>query len=475
MGKRTGAAYTKMPEVPTELASRLEAVLKVLSDRSNISAEAQALGMTRVQMQTLVHRGVEGLIQGLTPRAPGPKPPSETEAALREENEQLRRDMRSMQSKVEMTERFLSVAGDLIRTRSGPSRSTGTSKTKKTKRSTGSASEDDEGQRAARLAAASVLLEQLPMSVIAPLRGTSVSSLLRWRRRARAGTTLCARRRGRVRETTSLSVRRAEDLVRDSHGLIGADALRIAIGGISRREALAIKCATVTAMERERRARARRVEVLMPGVVRGFDAMHLVADGERRYALIAADAAIPFRTSTMLVDRYDESNVLAALEADFVANGAPLVLRLDRGSCQRTLLIVRFLEARGVIALHGPARHPGDYGQTERQNRDHRAWLDLFGEVSNAELALRLDEMRELMNERLPRRALGWNTPAAVWTQRPVLSDDRAELRDEVEAMTAKIAASMRRVRESDENRETRARRFAIEGALVRRGHLRIR
>lgn len=46
-----------------------------------------------------------------------------------------------------------------------------------------------------------------------------------------------------------------EDQVRSTHGLVGAKSLSHGIAGVSRRAAADIKAQTLTAMERERRAR----------------------------------------------------------------------------------------------------------------------------------------------------------------------------------------------------------------------------
>lgn len=474
MGKRTGSEYTKMPEVPEELAQRLEAVMRVLADKSTISAEARALGITRVAMQTLVHRTVHGMIGGVTPRAPGPVPTPASEVQLREENARLRRELRLAETKAEMAERFLSVAGDLIRDRSGRSRSRASSP-RATKTAATEETRSDEEERRARLAAAQVLIGEVPLPVIAMTVGTSPSSLFRWRRRARGGEPLALPRGGASTHEVS-DARRAdvEALVRETHGLIGAEALRHAVAGVSRREAHRIKRATCTTMEHERAARSHRVEITMPGVLRGFDAMHLRTTDGRRYALIAGDGAVPFRTSALLVDRYDEPNVLVALERDFASNGVPLVLRMDRASCQATPRVRQMLAANHVLLLRGPAHHPGYYGQQERQNRDHRPWLEALGLVAEHELAAALDEMCEVMNTKIPRRALGWQTPAALWTARGVICDNRRELEEEVAARMKRIEEAQRRSGVGEVVARDRAERFAIEGALVRRGYLRI-
>lgn len=115
------------------------------------------------------------------------------------------------------------------------------------------------------------------------------------------------------------------------------------------------------------------MSVVAPGIIRGFDAMHVASADGKTYWLVAADAAIPYRTSIATVPVYDAEHVIAALAADFERHGPPHVLRLDRIACQRTPEVHELLIRYQVLALHGPPRHPYYYGQLERQNREHRA------------------------------------------------------------------------------------------------------
>lgn len=126
------------------------------------------------------------------------------------------------------------------------------------------------------------------------------------------------------------------------------------------------------------------------------------------------------------------------------------------------------LADRKVLVLHGPPRHPRFYGQLERQNRAHRALLAGLGERPRpAEIEAYVPEMRRVLNERWPLRSLGWETPAAVWTRRPDLSDHRETLYAEVQQRAARIAARI-----GDD--VDRAQRIAIESALYERGFLKL-
>jgi transposase InsO family protein len=222
-------------------------------------------------------------------------------------------------------------------------------------------------------------------------------------------------------------------------------------------------------MERERKAAAERVVVTTPGVVRGFDAMHLPVEEGDRYALVAADAAVPFRTSAAAVQRYDGRSVAAVLERDFAEHGAPLVLRADRARCHTVPEVLEVLRHHGVLLLHGPPRHPGYYGQLERQNREHRAWLAMAGRLGAEDLDRLCEEMLLALNSAWPRRTLTWRTSEEAWLARPTICEDRAALREEVQDRAARI----RRQAEGRAATATMAERLAIEWALTKRGYLR--
>jgi hypothetical protein len=308
----------------------------------------------------------------------------------------------------------------------------------------------------------------LPPALSCAVVGASPATLRRWRARARGATvpgsaSVGGRLAAELREQVAA-------LVRALGGLIGAEALRHAVPGVSRRQAAAVKRDTLAAMERERKREAERVIVAAPGVVRGFDAMmHVpVAEGER-FALVAADAAVPFRTTAAAVIRYDGPSVAAVLERDFAQHGAPLVLRADRAKCHAVPEVRDLLRRHGVLLLQGPPRHPGFYGQLERQNREHRAWLAMTGLLTAADLDRLCDEMLLALNAAWPRRTLTWRTSEEAWQARPTIDVDRAALREEVEDRAARI----RRQAEGRAAVAAMAERFAIEAALTKRGYLR--
>lgn len=460
MAKKT---YEPAPEVPPELRERYATMLEVIQGRLTVSEGARRLGMSRNHFQTLMHRGLKSLLAGIAPGEPGRPAKPEREADLERENERLRKENERLRGRAEMIDRLLGVASGVIRGRVRSSRTR-----KPTKESGGGEGDDpDPGLEIAMRVEAERELRKagLAAALSCAVVGASVATVRRWRRRetpalrsAPVSASLAPELRGRVAA-----------LVRGLRGLIGAEALRHAVPGVSRRQAARVKADTLAEMERERIAGAERVVVTVPGVVRGFDAMHVRTTAGVRYPLVAADAAVPYRTSATPVQRYDEHAVAALLERDFTTHGAPLVLRADRWRAHDAPRVVAVLRGHGVLLLHGPPHHPGYYGQLERQNREHRAWLTATGELDPDALSDACEEMRSALNCQWPRRSLGWRTSLEVWTVRPAIDVDRAALREEVQDRAARI----RRRAEGRAAVAAMAERLAIEWALTKRGYLR--
>ena len=82
------------------------------------------------------------------------------------------------------------------------------------------------------------------------------------------------------------------------------------------------------------------------------------------------------------------------------------------------------------------------------------------------ELRLACERMRVALNEKWPRRSLGWQSPAAVWaTRQPIRAEVRDAFQEEVYARAQKLDPEL-------EDHDL-AMRLAIEQALQRLGYLR--
>lgn len=458
MGKRN---YEPAPEVPQRLKLRYETMLRVLSGAITVTEGARQLYMSRNHFQTLMHRGLKGLLAEITPKEAGRpgKPPAQ--ADLEREVQKLRQENERLRERTELIDRLIGVASGVIQGR------VRTSRTRKVAEVGGDEGDDPDGARLLMRVEAhhALRLAGLPAPIACAVVGASAATIRRWRRAAGTGT---AAPSTEPRAALAAELRdRVALLVRHLKGLIGAEALRRAVPGVSRRQAAAVKAATLTEMERERVASKTRVRVEAPGVMRGFDAMHATTPVGHRHVLIAGDAAVPFRTSALTVQHYDERAVVEALERDFARHGPPLVLRADRWRAHDAPRVRDLLRSAGVLLLHGPPHHPGYYGQFERQNREHRAWL-LPG-MPIEDLEGTCEEMLHALNCEWPRRSLGWQTAQAAWERREAIDVDRDALRAEVEDRAARI----RRQAAGRAVDAAMAERLAIETALATRGLLR--
>ena len=438
-------SYTKAPTLERTHLELYTTVLKVLSNQLTVSEAARELGMPRNRFQTWMHRAQEGMISGLTPRKPGrpESPPPDKE--LVQQYRQLEERNQQLQSELAKQSELMLAAGQVIREQMGRTPRRGRSRAR---RPPGASSNDDEGAPARALAhVVATRGVGLSRSWLARWIGCSESTLRRWQHRSGRGQPAIIRRgapqRLPLRSRSSERAAQIEALVRETRGVFGADALRRAIVGVSRREAAGIKREVCTQVERERKAAAARVVVTVPGLMRGFDAMHTASKLGRSYALCSGDAAVPYTTSILVTARYDGPSVRLALERDFQDNGVPLVMRLDRFSAHGCPRVQSLFSALGVLVLQGPAHYPCFYGQLERQNRERRGWLRALGCPTHDELVSELERSRVLLNSSLARRSLGWCTAEARWCQRPTLTVDRAAFREEVAERDARYRARL--------------------------------
>jgi len=468
MSKRK-RSYTPAPPVPPELIERLALVVEVLAGMRTVSQAARVLGVSRNHFQTILHRGVTGLADSITPREGGRpgKPPAMV--ALEAELAKLKRENARLQERVGSTERLLEAASGLLHGRLRVARRQG-----RAKRS-GGANEDpgepepDGGRRRKLEETEEMRRVGLTASVAARVAGVHEATLRRWRTRSRRGEPLVRCRIGCGRAPAPELAQQAGGIVRALNGLVGAESLRRSLAGLSRRQAARVKAQTLTEIERDRRAALTRVTVTVPGVVRGMDAMHLRGADGAFHAIFCADGAVPYRTSVATAEHYDAKLVARALAADIEENGVPIVYRLDRAKAHDTPAAHAILRANEVLVLHGPPHCPRFYGQLERQNREHRAWAQTLLGLPREKAGPCLERMLIGVNAIWRRRILGWKTAQEAWNERPVLDVDRRALREEVQERTSRIARELEcRGKPAD-----LAERLAIEQALQARGYLR--
>jgi hypothetical protein len=445
---------------------RLAAIIEVLAGLKTVSEAARTLGLSRNHFQSILHRSLLAMVQTITVKPGGRPAKPEPLATLEREMRRLKRENARLQGQVHSTERLLEVAGGLLKGRIRPMRRE--RRARKSPGASGEPREDSESEAWRRRVLDGVSdMRGLGFNarLAATLAGVDGATLRRWRARLRAHSPLVHQP---PRIAPALAAR-ASELVRRLHGLIGVESLRHSVVPLTRRAASDLKRETLSALERERKAALVRVTLTQAGVLRGFDAMHFATLEGPLFTLIGADGAVPFRTSLMTTRRYDAHWVAHALAADLEANGAPLVLRFDRALAHEAPAVRAVLDAHRVTTLHGPPRYPCFYGQLERQNREHRAWLATLGPQSRAPLESCLHEMLMCVNALWRRRTLNWQTASEVWNARPVLTVDRDAFREEVQDRAMCIAHRLkRRTPPAD-----LAERLAIQQTLERLGYLR--
>lgn len=454
MAKDKAPTYTPAPEPPSdpELRRRYDTVLAVIREEQTMTGAAQSLGLSRNHFQTLFHRALIALIESITPKAAGRPARPEREAHLETENAKLQAQLATLEDKLATMDRLLSIVGGIASNREAL-----TKRVRKKAARKKAAKADEDPERATASVVTAMRETGVPAPICARALGVATSTIRRTQRARRSSR--------RSTPPSSERVTAAQSLVRTTHGLVGAAGLAKTVG-VSRRQAAQIKHDELVRMEHERKSRCASVTITQPGVVRGFDAMHMSCVDARAYWLVSADAAIPYRTSISTADVYDSAEVITAITADFEEHGPPLIARLDRAACQRTPHVLERLRHYNVLVLHGPPHHPQYYGQLERQNREHRAWLAQTGTLTRAALPETAARMRTALNAHWPRPTLDWCTAEQVWRRRPSIHVDRQELRRDVEQRRDQL------LREGVD--ELAAQRRAIESALIERGLLTI-
>jgi transposase InsO family protein len=452
--KDPSSNYTPAPEVPPELAPRLVLILQVLAGAKSVSEAAREANLSRNHFQSLLNRSVGSMIEALTPQEPGRKPKPAALSDLEQRLKKLERENIRLKKRVEATDELIMVAGELLHGQRRPGQ--------RTRRARKGGEPDDVEPEPRRYILERVdRMHELGQTLVrgARLAGVDASTVRRWR---------CGRCERTTRAVPAPLATHAEQLVRELHGLIGAAALSRAVSGLSRREAARLKSSTLTLLERERQQGLSRIKVAQAGLMRGVDAMHLSTMNGKCYALVCADAAIPYRTTVNLGERYDAELVAHTIEQDIERHGAPLILRADRARAHDAPIVMRVLEEHQVLMLHGPPRYPCFYGQLERQNREHRAWLDALADPHGQPMQALLEQMIHCLNTLWPRHALGWKTAAQAWNARSDICIDRHAFKKEVQS----------RARHLERHIDLRAKpadlieRLAIEQTLGNLGYL---
>ena len=462
-------SYTPVPEVAPQLEERLDLIVEVLARKTTISEAAKKLGISRNHFQTLFHRALMGLAEGVSPKPAGRPAKPKEQVELEQELERLRRENAQLKARVDTTDRLLEAASGLLHGRIRPTARAARAKKQKGASGEKKPDEPDAERRETLQAALQMRRLGLNSKLAARVAGVHEATLRRWRSRERSAEPLVRRAPRRAAAPPAQAAERASALVRSLKGQVGAHSLSRSVPGLSRRQAAWVKGETLTAMEHERKGSLTRIRITAPDVVRGFDGMQLKSAEGVVHALFCADAAVPYRTSVTVGPRYDIGLVERALSSDIRLNGAPLVYRMDRARCHDAPAVRELLAHHKILVLHGPPRCPRFYGQLERQNREHRAWDDEIARLPPQNIELCLEELLEAVNKLWRRRTLAWRSAFEAWSARKPLEIDRGSLCEEVSKRAARIALQ----RQHRGKPADLAERLAIEQALESRGYLR--
>ena len=261
------------------LRRRYDAIMSVLAQTQTVTAAAESLDMSRNHFQTILHRVIEAIIDAMTPKPAGRPAKPEREAALEAELHQVKSELAALQEHSAMINRMMGVVSSIASGREPLPRSR--SRSKKTKKS-----EDPEPATTVHQVVTAMRDAKVPRKLCARMLGVSTATV------ARRLQPPAPPKRTDHTKLNELACQRVREIVRATHGLVGAQSLSKRCG-IPRRAAAAIKKRELRELEYERKARCGTVSVLAPGIVRGFDAMHVACVEGKRFWLVAADATVP--------------------------------------------------------------------------------------------------------------------------------------------------------------------------------------
>lgn len=208
MPSKKKSTYTPAPNLQGELLMRVQTILAVQGGILTVSEAAKRLGMSRNHFQTLMHRGLHGLVEAVMVKPAGRPAKPQKEAKLEEEVKELRKQNATLKTQLDSSKRFLSVASQMLQS-SG--RQTGTRPTTKGEATPNEKEDPDGAARAALKHVDELVSGGASVELAAAAVGKSSATVRRWRRRTKRGA---APRSRRGRRPGLAAHRRAEDASR---------------------------------------------------------------------------------------------------------------------------------------------------------------------------------------------------------------------------------------------------------------------
>ena len=109
--------YIAAPRVPAELSERYRVITEVVAGALTVSEGARRLGLSRNRFQSLLHRALAGLVEGMGVQAAGRPSPPPSERQLRQQVEALQKENKRLQERVQTADRILHLASGMLKGR----------------------------------------------------------------------------------------------------------------------------------------------------------------------------------------------------------------------------------------------------------------------------------------------------------------------------------------------------------------------
>src|SRR4051812_48899176 len=108
--------YIARPKPSLEVAERFETTLQAATGQITVTEGAERLKMPRNHFQMLMHRGLRGFLENVSPQPIGRRPlKSEREKELEARVESLEREIKGMEEQSLMIRRVMGMAADMTR------------------------------------------------------------------------------------------------------------------------------------------------------------------------------------------------------------------------------------------------------------------------------------------------------------------------------------------------------------------------
>src|SRR5262245_38314569 len=111
--------YTAAPRIPRPLALRYRLITEVLAGELTVSEAARQLGLSRNRFQSLLHRALGGLIEGMSIKPAGRPPQPAEERTLRRQMAKLQRENERLSKRAQTADRILGLASGMLKGRLG--------------------------------------------------------------------------------------------------------------------------------------------------------------------------------------------------------------------------------------------------------------------------------------------------------------------------------------------------------------------